>query len=524
AGPGGAGRRGGPAHPEVTGGALPAPVRRHLRRPLWWAGVALLAACAGLAVDVEAASRERSLRRRALAVEGTVSERYRRGPDVPVAYDNPVTGEHLDVTVRVWDDGLWPEPGAPVALRVDPGDPEHVFVAGDRYPTAANLWWYLPPVALPLLAWAGRRWSLGRARRLVDTPEPSFAMTGAIGPAAGGGRRCHLDVYPLDAAPGAPPLCSVPVLTTGGAPLGPPFPVEVKGGPRPLGRVAARHRDRLLWPGGRATLTASTPRPADPPARTAVWPAPAAEVTAPGGPSTPFRRAARSELLVLASTLAVVALVAMVTLTNARRARAVERHGVPVLARVVGHDDTDGVVLVVYRLPGEETERRGTAAVDFPSDHPVDRLLPARVDPRRPTTLRVLLEPYEAREPILWSLVPAAVAVGGVVRRRAAWRRIRAVAGAGPWYPVEGRVLAPTPAQAAVGLSRPGEPGLRCVVAVPAEDAAGLTFSPVVSLEAAGVLEPGQDVAVRAGDRLLAVTGPATGVPRRRRFRPGAGR
>jgi len=460
-----------------------------------------------------------------VAVEGSVSERYRRGPDVPLVYDNPVTGQRLEVTARVWDEDLWPGPGAAVALRVDPGDPEHVFVAGDSYPTAANLWWYLPPVALPLLAWGGRRWSLRRARRLLDAPEPSFAMTGAIGPAAAGGRRCHLDVYPLDAAPGAAPLCSVPVLTTGGAPLGPTFPVEVKGGPRPLGRLVARHGDGLLWPGGRASLTASTPRPAAPPSSADPRPIATVAAAAPVGPRSPFRRAARSELLVLACTLAVVALVAMVTLTNARQARSVERDGVPVLARVVAQNDADGVVLVAYRLAGEERDRRGTAAVDFPSDHPVDRLYPARVDPRRQATLRLLLEPYEAREPILWSLVPAVVAAAVVARRRMAWRRMRAVAGVGPWSPVDARVLPPTPGQAVVGLSRPGDPGPRCVVAVSTEDAARLSYAPVVSLEAAGVLEPGEDVAVRAGSRLLAVAGPATGVPRRRwRFRPAAGR
>ena len=519
----------------MTAGALPAPVRRFLRRPLWWAGVALLAAAVGLAVDVEAAARERAARHRFLAVDGAVGERYRRGPDVPVAYDNPVTGQRLEVTTRVWDEGLWPPgPGAPVALRVDPGNPEHVFVAGDRYPTAANLWWYLPPVGLPLLAWAGRRWSLRRARRLLEVPAPSFAMTGAIGPAAGGGRRCHLDVYPLDAAPGAPPLCSLPVLTTGGAPLGPPFPVEVKGGPRPLGRLVARTGDGLLWPAGRAALTASAPRPPTPPVAPLIAPpapgpmadppgaAPPAE-TGSGWSAVPFRRAAGAELLVLAATLALVALVALVTVTNARRARAVERHGVPVLARVVGHDDTNGVLLVAYRLPGEEAERRGTAAVDFPSDHPVERVFPARVDPRRPATLRLLMAPYEARQPILWSLLPAAVAAGVVTRRLAAWRRMRRVAAAGPWAPVEARVLRSGPSGADLGLSRPGEPGLRCVVRLATGD---LTAGPPpgTAMEAAGVLEPGRDVALRSGGRLLAVAGPATGVPRPRRLSRRAGR
>ena len=79
----------------MTAGALPAPVRRYLRRPLWWAAVGFLAAAIGLAVDVEAATRERAARPRFLAVDGAVGDRYRRGPDVPVVYDNPVTGQRL---------------------------------------------------------------------------------------------------------------------------------------------------------------------------------------------------------------------------------------------------------------------------------------------------------------------------------------------------------------------------------------------------------------------------------------------
>lgn len=503
----------------MTTGALPAPVRRYLRRPLWWAGLALVVAAAGVATDVEAASRERASRRRAVAVEGSVSDRYRAGADVPVVYDNPVTGQRLEVTARVFDLRLVPEAGAPVSLLVDPGAPGHVAVAGDRYPMTANLWWYAPPLALPLVAWASRRWSVGRTRRLSDAPGPTFAMTAALGPGPRSGRHVRLDVYPLDAATGAAPVCAVRVLSTGGAPLGPPFPVEVKGGPRPLGRVAVRHRERLLWPAGRSALSASLPRPPDP----APPPVTVAPTTAPAGPALPWWRTASLELVALVATLAVFVVVALVTLAGAQRARTIERDGVPVLARVVDNDDTAGVVLVAYRLPGEETERQGTAAADFPSDHPLGRLLPAKVDPRRPATLRLLLEPYEAREPILWSLVPVVAASGVVARRWAQWRAVRRVAQAGPWQAVEGRVVGGATRHTAVALARPGEPHPRCVVNVVSDDAMPGAGGRPVALEAAGVTEPGEWVAVRwRPDRPLAVVGPATGLVRPRRIGPAA--
>jgi len=503
----------------VTTGALPAPVRRYLRRPLWWAALALVLAAVGLATDAEAASRERASRRRALTVGGSVSERYRRGTQVPVVYDNPVTGQRVEVTARVFDQDLVPGPGRPVTLLVDPDDPEHVSVAGDPYPTTANLGWYLPPVGLGLTAWAVRRWSIGRAGRVAEAPAPSFAMTGALGPAPRGGRHVRLDVYPLDATPGAAALCGVRVLTTGGAPLGPPFPVEVKGGPRPLGRVAARFGDGLLWPAGRAGLTAPGARPPDAVPRAAASAASVAVL----GPPLPWWRTVPLELVALVAALVLLVLVTAATLANAGRARAIERDGVPVLARVEGHDDTAGVVLVAYRLPGDESERRGTAAVDFPSSHPVGRVFPARVDPARPATLRLLLEPYEAREPILWSLVPVVVAAGALARRRAEWRAVRRVASTGAWRAVDGRVLAVGPRHTAVGLALPGEPDPRCVVHLVADDAGPLAAAPVVALQAAGRTEPGEWVALRCGERPLAVVGPATGLPGPRRFRRPAG-
>jgi hypothetical protein len=100
------------------------------------------------------------------------------------------------------------------------------------------------------------------------------------------------------------------------------------------------------------------------------------------------------------------------------------------------------------------------------------------------------------------------------------------VAAAGPWAPVDARARRPGPAAKAMpGVSPAGDPGVRCVVPVAAEDAMALPAALVVSLEAAGALEPGEDVALRAGGRQVAVAGLATGLPRRRRrrFMPPAG-
>jgi hypothetical protein len=502
----------------------PPSVRRYLRRPLWWTGFALVLVGALTALVLADARRGDAALARGPRAEGTVGDAYRGGSEVPVSYDNPVTGERVRTTTYVWDASLFPDGGQRVPLEVHPDDPDTVRIAGDRFPLTANLPADAALVAVPLIAWAVRRWSLGRTEGLVAAPAPSFAMLAAVAPSGRFGRRLQLHLYPLDAAAGAPSLCAVPLLDTAGAPIGgPAFTVEVKGSPRPRGRVVARAGEAVLWPSGRGLMAGSLPRPPEvgepvplPPART---------VPLPIVPELAWRHAAGAHLVALAGLLALLVAVTVATTANSRRAERIERHGARVVAQVTGVDDDAGVLLVSYRLRGDERDRTGRASVDFPTEYDVGRRYPARVDPRLPTQLRLAKEPYDAVEPVAWASAPVLVAAALTLRHRRWWRRSHRLAAEGPWHRAVAWSLPSENVRDVVALGPPGARQARCTLRVArAEGRPWMSPAQPGPVQVAGDPRPGELVAVWQGDRLLAVVGPAGASHHLRWSSPGPGR
>jgi hypothetical protein len=291
---------------------------------------------------------------------------------------------------------------------------------------------------VPLAALALRWWSVHRTARLVRSPETTFAMIGAVAPARRLHRRPMLHLYPLDAAAGAPPLCAVPLLTTAGCPVaGPAFPVQVKGVPRPLGRIVARigDGDDVLWPTARAGLSGSWRRPAriaDPMA-----PVPVDRAALPDGVVAGRLRIRSSTLvalgpyaLILGAAVAFGLLVTGVTLVSAADARRADEGRVDGVGEVVDRKGDSGVEV---RFTFEGEEHTATAQVLLPSDYTVGRRYPVRIDPDHPTDVRMSRETYDRVEPIVAGWLPAVVAAVVFAVVATTWLRSRAAVRRGPW-------------------------------------------------------------------------------------------
>jgi hypothetical protein len=159
------------------------------------------------------------------------------------------SGRQLEVVVEVWDQSRLPVPGANVSLAVAPADPTTAMVVGDDYrPSWIEYALLLVPA---LVAWAMRRWSIRRSTRVAGSVGPAFQMRAVASSPGWWSVRWRLHLYPLDAAPDALPVCTVPLIAPP-ADRG-PRTVEVKGQPRPWGRVMMRDQesDELLWPSAR---------------------------------------------------------------------------------------------------------------------------------------------------------------------------------------------------------------------------------------------------------------------------------
>lgn len=412
--------------------SLPEQLRAHRARPVPWllAGTAFSVLMA--AVGLHAAAADRAWVDVARRVEAEVAPGYRGGGEIPVVYRHPVTDQEVEVVVSPWSAGFGSEPGDTLALDVDVDDPERVAVAGDRVPWV-DWAFVLPWAAVPLVAYLWRRWAVWRTVRLVERTDTTYAMLGAIAPATRfRGRRPVLHLYPLDAAPGAPSQCSVRVVATAGCPLaGQAFPVEVKGIPRPLGRVVARvgTGDGILWPAGRAAPHSPWPRPAH--VGEPVPPTPAdAPVLADPQPRW-WRGPAEALLLPLGVFGATVLLGAVVTVATLVNADAYRR---PVAWRddvgeVVDRDMDAYTVEVAF---GEG--RTAQAPVEFAEDYTVGRRYPIEVDPDDPRHVRISREVYDTAEPIVWGWLPVAVAAAVLVVHAARWRRVRRSAREGPFW------------------------------------------------------------------------------------------
>ena len=413
----------------------PAPVAAHLRRSLRSLAVIVPFLALLTVLGVVDAGRDAERRDRSIDVTGTLIDRSAGDGRATVRYVHPVTEQELTVSIPVWEPGRLPPAEGAVGLDADPEDPDGVRLDGDVYPATGDLGWSLPYLAIPLLVWGRRWWGVRRTERLMAAPGPTFAMLGAIAPAGGLGSRTELHLWPLDAAPGRPTLCRVRLLATSHLPLGATaFTVEVKGRPRPFGRLVARSPETggVLWPAGAALPGGAKARPAS----TVVPAALAPEVAVP--PEVARVRAPRQVLAAGAGAcllglllVTAVGVLAWRGASDDRRARQGER----VVAEVTGRNIESDALALAYSVGGEP--RSGRAAVTYADDYPVGRRYPAIVDPENPSRVRLVKAPYDPVAPVVWASLPLGggmLVVAGAVWR---WRRDGRLARRGPWRPFE---------------------------------------------------------------------------------------
>jgi len=251
-------------------------------------------------------------------------------------------------------------------------------------------------------SFAGAQWSARRQRMLAGDESTAFSMLGTI----------HhsklsivprLSLYALDSAPGERPVCTVRLADIRvDGPTDACFPVEIKGIPRPTGLVVARAGDTVLWPRGRALMAARHERPV--------------RVT------TAEIRTARNVRQFL-TWLAVcgacgLAVTATVTFVSARGARITEKwaaDGRRAVATIVSRNDRS--VDVDVAIDGSTGAAVLMAApVDYPDDYDPGQKYPAVVRDGG-DRVRLLAEPYDAVEPILWAAIPTAVLLWWAARR-----------------------------------------------------------------------------------------------------------
>ncbi len=351
-----------------------------------------------------------------------------------IRYRNPITDQRVDAPMYTWTAS--PDEGDTVTIDVERDDPRSVNIAGDAFPLTTNVGLYVSYVALAAIPFLLRRLAVRRAQRLMSSSRTAFAMKGAIGP----GRRWRrplLHLYPLDASPGATPLCSVPLMSTGQAPVGVTLQVEVKGSPRPLGRVIARTQATVLWPASRALRRAPMPLPAESGVVAGLrqW----------AGPPSPWlgtsaaTRVLRLRLLTVAFLAGVVVAIAVASVAGARAS--IDTEDRYAIAQVVDHEGEDDVVVLRY---GHDLRWEARAPADFASDYPVGVRYPVRIDRDDRTRARLVTEPYNVVNPIMWGVVPLAGAVLFLGAGWLRWQRNQRVARSGPWWYGSAQVVGPT--------------------------------------------------------------------------------
>ena len=497
----------------MTDGGRPASVRRHLRRPLWWTAWLTLAAAGLFMVDVFDARAETREFADAMTATATVRELPVAGGTFTVRYFNQRTEQRVDAEVYVWDGDKAPDAvGEQVRLDVSRGDPENVRVAGDRFPLTYNLVGYSVFPGVALVAWFVRRIGIWRVSRIMARASQSFAMVGAVSPPRRWGRFCHLHLWPLDAEAGSSAQCALPLVSTAGLPIGgPAFPVEMKGSPRPMGRVVARSGIGPVWPSGRAALGTWMARP-----ERVEDPGPLPAVGPPIAGPPPWRTWLPTVLpyfVLLAVALGVAVGVTAFTLTNAARARSIEREGISVIGEVTGHADDDSTVLLAYRSPVDGAQVTGRAPADVASDHAEGLRLPARADPDDPEALRLEAEPYDTVEPVAWALAALVILLGLLARRALWWRGMRRAVRAGAWFAVGGRTAGDEGKDVAL-VDAGGY--VRCCIRLP-EGALATAARTTDDLRVAALdqVEPGVAVAAWSQVGWWPVVGPARGEARR---------
>lgn len=269
------------------------------------------------------------------------------------------------------------------------------------------------------------QWTAWRMRRLAAEESPAFRMVGVVHYSRWSVVP-RLSLFPLDSRAGDRAICTVRL-----AGIRPTRKrqiyeeVEVKGVPRPGGRVVARRGDTILWPRGRALLVARHARPSGRPHRPPPWSSPPA--TGPWPPpivAMPAMYAERDPLTPLRVTavaagvgLLLTILVTALTISGGRSTDRWIASGRDAIATIADRADGDfdvAVDVVLADQPGTSLAMYAPAA--FPEDYETGRRYPAVVSTDT-TRVRLRTEPYDRATPILWAAVPTLLLSWHATRR-----------------------------------------------------------------------------------------------------------
>jgi hypothetical protein len=334
---------------------------RYVRRPLWWAvGAAVFIAIAVAAHVPEVRADDATYAQPSIQT-ATASSPAPNTDLVDVTYTDPSTGR--EVHAAFVDRGAGPVPSdGRMALEVSSTDPTAVRPVGETRSYADDWPFYAVLLGVPLVAWAFRRHHVRRLELLMASAGPTFAMLAVVVPPGGIHRRWRLCLYPLNAGPGAPPVCAVELVWL---PVCPPgaFAVDVKGEPSPFGSVAIRTGDDVFWPRGRALATrADVPRPLD------VVRIPG-RLPAPIQPPAPGERApVPTSLLLRLLGLASLAVFTWLYSSFPWQVEQVLERSQPAVATVVGNqvDATTATFATVVSFDHDGTTQRADVLFDDP--------------------------------------------------------------------------------------------------------------------------------------------------------------
>lgn len=330
----------------------------------------------------------------AIAVATVVGE---QDGEPQVRYEHGVVGE---VVAAVVDSGA--QIGDEVIVVYDVDDPYRVEPRDHHARRDLAPWIVLGGIVALVGSFAAAQWSARRQRQLAADESTAFSMLAAIHHS----RLSivpRLSLYALDSVPGGRPVCTVRLADIRvDGPADACFPVEVKGIPRPTGMVVVRAADMVLWARGRALVAARHPRPLR---------VVEAEV-----------RAARNvrQFLTWLAVCGVCGLLvtATVTLVSTHGARVTEKwvaDGRRAVATIASRNERSvNVDVVVDGSTGPAVLM--AAPVDYPNDYDPGQKYPAIVNEDGPR-VRLLAEPYDAIEPILWAAIPTAVLLWWATRR-----------------------------------------------------------------------------------------------------------
>jgi hypothetical protein len=301
------------------------------------------------------------------------------------------------------DDLVRSAPGTSIDVVYDPDDPYHLHRAGSPPRPDSGSRPALVMLALsPFLLFVLRLWSNRQFVALAASDAPTLRMFAArirlrrrwlwTGDEITTRRRMRLALYPLDAPENARPACVIRVHSAVPVPLAGAFLVDVKGSPRPGGRVVLRFGEAVLWPRSRALLTASWRRPAfvDNPISMTVPHTPSGLVTT---------------LITIAAVVWAIgaAIAGVVAVPRAHQSTAAAQNRVTVVAEVVGQKSQG--VEVRFRL-AESGEFTAVAPINRPSDAPIGNVYPALAESDG-SAIRLRMAPYDWRTPVLgWGALP----------------------------------------------------------------------------------------------------------------------